>query len=155
MFRRGSAFLSALDTTTAIRTAHQKAVGSHALLLGPMCFLGNLKVEELYQRDLVRLAGLSGPGKLLVYNYSWAPQCLLLFPTIVYQAAFSQHPYPFSFQLYPASFPICSFLSPFRLLVTSLVNVLELTNGRQLKKTKLKTYYNARRCQCSHQIVTG
>ena len=55
LFRRGSAFLSALDTTTAIRTAHQKAVGSHALLLGPMCLLGNLKVEELYQKEFEQL----------------------------------------------------------------------------------------------------
>lgn len=55
LFRRGSAFLSALDTTTTFRIAHQKAVGSHALLSGPMCFLGNLKIKELYQRESEQL----------------------------------------------------------------------------------------------------
>lgn len=56
LFRQGWAFLSALDTTTTIWCAHQKPVGSHALLLRPMCFLGNLEVEEeLYHWEFEQL----------------------------------------------------------------------------------------------------
>lgn len=44
-----------LDTTTTIRIARQMAVGSHALLLGPMRFLGNFQVKELYHREFEQL----------------------------------------------------------------------------------------------------